>query len=75
MNTEFQKALDKRRILKFPQGKKLIKKKLTQAIDDLDEAIDRFKNKKYKYAARMRIIMENFQKKAPRQCLKMSPCS
>ena len=44
MNTEFQKALDKKRILKFPQGKKLIKKELAQANDDLNEATDRFKN-------------------------------
>ena len=50
MSVEFQKALEKRRILKFSRGKQLVKKELQAAQDDLLEAQDRFKNKKYKYA-------------------------
>jgi len=50
MNLEFQKALDKRRILHFSKGKMLIKKELKEALDDLNEAEDRLNNKRYKYA-------------------------
>jgi uncharacterized protein (UPF0332 family) len=50
MSSEFQKALDKKKILKFPKGKSLVKKELKAAKDDLEEAQDRFKKKKYKYA-------------------------
>lgn len=49
MNLEFQKALDKRRILHFSKGKMLIKKELKEALDDLNEAEDRLNNKRYKY--------------------------
>ena len=50
MNLEFQKALDKKRILYFNRGKMLIKKELEAAESDLNEASDRLKNRKYKYA-------------------------
>ena len=50
MSIEFQKAIDKKRIVSFPQGKGLVKNELKQARDDLDEACNRFKNQKYKYA-------------------------
>lgn len=50
MNIEFQNALDKKRILNFPQGKKLVKKEIKQAEDDLDEANNRYNSHKYKYA-------------------------
>jgi hypothetical protein len=50
MNLEFQKALQKKKILYFSRGKILIKKELQSAQDDLDESKDRFRNKKYKYA-------------------------
>lgn len=50
MSIEFQKALDKKRIIWFPQGKGQIKNELKQAREDLDEARNRFKNEKYKYA-------------------------
>ena len=50
MNLEFQKALEKKRILNFSKGKVLVKKELRAAEDDLSEAKDRLKNKKYKYA-------------------------
>ena len=50
MSIEFKKALDKKRIVPFSQGKRLMKDELKQARDDLYEARDRFKNKKYKYA-------------------------
>lgn len=50
MNLEFQKALEKKRILHFSKGKALTKKELEAAKDDLNEAKDRLKNKKYKYA-------------------------
>ena len=49
MNLEFQKALDKRRILPFSKGKMLIKKELKEALDDLNEAEDRLNNERYKY--------------------------
>jgi len=49
-NLEFQKALERKRILTFSQGKSLIKKELVAAQDDLKEAKDRLKNKRYKYA-------------------------
>ena len=42
-NIEFKGAIEKRRILSFPKGKRLVGK-------ELKEAYDRFKNKKYKYA-------------------------
>jgi len=50
MNLEFQKALEKKRILYFNRGKMLIKKELEAAESDLNEASDRLKNRKYKYA-------------------------
>ena len=50
INLEFQKALEKKRILHFSKGKALIKKELEVAKEDLNEAKDRLKNKKYKYA-------------------------
>ncbi len=50
MSIEFQKALDKKRIISFPQGRGLIKNELKQAQDDLYEARDRFRKQKYKYA-------------------------
>lgn len=50
MNLEFQKALEKKRILHFAKGKTLIQRELEAAEDDLKEAKDRFKNEKYKYA-------------------------
>lgn len=49
MNLEFQKALEKGRILLFSRGKKLVKKEIKEAENDLNEAKDRFKNRKYKY--------------------------
>jgi len=50
MNIEFQKALEKKRILPFAQGKQQLTKELEAAEDDLREALDRFKSEKYKYA-------------------------
>jgi len=50
MNLEFQKALEKKRISLFSKGKALTTKELEAAKDDLNEAKDRLKNKKYKYA-------------------------
>jgi len=50
MSVEFNRALEKRRILRFNKGKQLINKELRAAQDDLSEAQDRFGNKKYKYA-------------------------
>lgn len=49
-NLEFQAALEKRRIISFPPGVKLIIKELGEAENDLFEAKDRYENKKYKYA-------------------------
>ena len=50
MNIEFKKAVEKKKILKFAQGKRLVKKELREAEDDLTEALNRFKSRKYKYA-------------------------
>lgn len=50
VNLEFKKAIEKKRLLPFSKGKILIKNELKSAEDDLMEAKDRLKNKKYKYA-------------------------
>ena len=50
MSLEFKKALERKRIIPFSEAKSLIKKELGAAKDDLTEAKDRLKNKKYKYA-------------------------
>ena len=50
INLEFQKSLEKKKILHFSKSKALIEKELEAAKDDLNEAKDRLKNKKYKYA-------------------------
>ncbi len=50
MSIEFQRAIEKKKILLFPQGKRQVKKELEEAESDLGEAINRFDNKKYKYA-------------------------
>ena len=50
MSIEFQKAIEKKKILRFTKAKALVKKELKAAKDDLSEAKDRFVNKRYKYA-------------------------
>lgn len=50
MNPEFEKCLKGNKIRRFPRGKSLVAKTLGTAQDDLREAEDRFKNKRYKYA-------------------------
>lgn len=50
MSIEFQKAIEKKRIMRFAQGKRQVKKELEEAESDLTEALNRFDNKKYKYA-------------------------
>lgn len=50
MSIEFQKAIEKKRILRFAQGKRQVKKELEEAESDLAEALNRLDNKKYKYA-------------------------
>lgn len=50
MTTEFQKALEKKRILHFAQGKRQVKKELHEAENDLAEALNRLESEKYKYA-------------------------
>lgn len=50
MNQEFKKALEKKRIVPFPPGRKLIEKELQAAEQDLREAKDRLQNEKFKYA-------------------------
>ncbi|MFQ6105303.1 MAG: hypothetical protein ACE5OP_13595 [Candidatus Glassbacteria bacterium] len=40
MNLEFEKALQKKRIVKFPAGKKQVKRKMEAAEEDLREARD-----------------------------------
>jgi len=50
MSIEFQKAIEKKRILHFAQGKKQVKKEFLEAENDLSEALNRFESEKYKYA-------------------------
>jgi len=50
VNINFQKGLKKRKIVYFSKAKILVKKEIQSSLDDLREAIDRLKNKKYKYA-------------------------
>ena len=50
MSIEFKKALDRKRIVSFSQGKKLVKEELEQAQDDLHEASDRLWNEFQIYA-------------------------
>ena len=50
MSIEFQKAIEKKKILPFRQGKRQVRKELQEAEDDLAEALNRFNNEKYKYA-------------------------
>lgn len=47
---EFKRALEKKRLLRFSQGNKLVGKELKAAEEDLAEAEDRYNNKRYKYA-------------------------
>lgn len=49
MTPDFKRALEKRRILPFKEGKGLIPKELEAAKADLEEAKNRFANEKYKY--------------------------
>lgn len=50
MNLTFNEYLEKKKIFKFPQAKSLADKELRLALNDLEEAKDRFQNKRYKYA-------------------------
>ncbi len=50
MNIEFQKAIEKKRILHFAQGKRQVKREIQEAENDLTEALNRFESEKYKYA-------------------------
>ena len=50
MSIEFQKAIEKKRILHFAPGKNQVKKELLEAENDLSEAFNRFESEKYKYA-------------------------
>lgn len=50
MNEAFRECLKNRKIIPSTRAKNLVKKELSAAKDDLDEAIDRLKNGKHKYA-------------------------
>lgn len=50
MSQVFKEYLEKKKIFSFPHAKTLVEKELKTALDDLNEAKDRFQNKKYKYA-------------------------
>lgn len=47
---EFEVALEKKRILPFPDASRLIDKELISAEDDFSEAKNRFSNNRFKYA-------------------------
>lgn len=50
MSEAFRECLKNKKIIPFPRAKGFVQKELAAAEEDLDEAIDRLKNKKYKYA-------------------------
>ncbi|MCB4791648.1 MAG: HEPN domain-containing protein [Elusimicrobia bacterium] len=50
VNIEFQKGLEKKRIVHFAEAMNSVDIEIQSAKDDLSEASDRFSNKKYKYA-------------------------
>ena len=50
MNQAFKDCIEKKRIFEFSGARELVSKELRIAFDDLNEAEDRFKNGKYKYA-------------------------
>jgi len=50
MNHEFKRALEKRRVIPFSDGNKLVSKEIKSSKDDLEEALDRFAGKKFKYS-------------------------
>ena len=50
MKREFKKALEKRRIVLFKEGKELVSRELDAAKDDLCEARDRLSKGRFKYA-------------------------
>jgi uncharacterized protein (UPF0332 family) len=50
MKREFKTALEKRRIIPFPEGKGLVSRELKAANEDLAEAHDRFSQGRFKYA-------------------------
>lgn len=49
-NFDLQEAIEKRKILPFPDGPKVVSKELEAAHADILEAKDRLENGKYKYA-------------------------
>lgn len=50
MNRAFEESLEKKKIFLSPNAKKLVNKELKVALDDLNEAKDRFEHGRYKYA-------------------------
>lgn len=50
MKREFKTAIEKRRVIRFPEGKRLVVRELDAAKDDLDEAGDRLSKNRFKYA-------------------------
>ena len=50
MNEAYRECLKNRKIIPFPRAKNLVNKELLAARDDLEEAKDRLKNGKHKYA-------------------------
>jgi hypothetical protein len=50
MKREFKTALEKRRLIKFPEGTGLVSRELSAAKEDLDEACDRLAKDRFKYA-------------------------
>lgn len=50
MNQEFRQCLESKKIISFARGKKLVKKELSVAKSDLEEAKSGYKNKRYKWS-------------------------
>ncbi len=50
MKQAFKIALEKRRIIPFPEAKELVSREIDAAKEDLDEARDRFSKGRFKYA-------------------------
>lgn len=50
MKQAFRRAIEKRRIIRFPEGRQLVDRELNAAREDLGEARDRLAKGRFKYA-------------------------
>ena len=50
MNSEFERCIEKAKIVAFPRGPSLVSKELNSAIEDILSAKESFKKENYKWA-------------------------